>query len=116
MLNSALHTSVQQIRFHHPLITPVKTAALVVVLVAAVALAAALHDLRLELVLLVAAEVRVGHEVERVGVAAGLGRDKVQLELGLLLQREPLDGEQRVGLGLADDDPPPLLALCAEKG
>ena len=87
---------------------------LVVVLVAAVALAAALADLGLELVLLVAAEVRVGHEVEGVGVGAGLGRHKVQLELGLLLQGEALDGEQRVGLGLADDDPPALLALRGE--
>ena len=87
---------------------------LVVVLLAAVALAAALADLGLELVLLVAAEVRVRHEVERVGVAARLGRHEVQLELGLLLQGEPLDGEQRVGLGLADDDPPALLALGGE--
>ena len=44
----------------------------VVVLLAAVALAAALADLRLELVLLVAAQVRVRHVVQRVRVAAGL--------------------------------------------
>ena len=89
---------------------------LVVVLLAAVALAAALADLGLELVLLVAAEVRVRHEVERVGVAAGLGGHKVQLELSLLLEGEPLDGEERVGLGLAYDDPPTLLALRGEIG
>ena len=132
----------------------------VVVLLAAVALAAALADLRLELVLLVAAQVRVRHVVQRVRVAAGLlvmnitlfqgsqikvfrkqtarsgfkstrvpisqkalcqkvshlGGHEVQLELGLLLQGEPLDGEQRVGLGLADDDPPALLALRGEVG
>ena len=49
---------------------------LLVVLLAAVALAAALADLGLELVLLVAAQVRVRHEVQSVGVAAGLLRRK----------------------------------------
>ena len=45
-----------------------------------------------------------------------LGSNKVELELCLLLQSEPLDGEERVGLGLADDDPPALFSLRGEVG
>lgn len=64
-----------------------------------------------ELVLLIATQVRIAHEVQRVVVVARTGRHKVQLELGLLLQGEPLDRQERVGLRVTDHDPPAFLAF-----
>ena len=64
-----------------------------------------------ELVLLVAAQVGVAHVEEGVGMHASRGNDKFQLDLGLLLQGQTLDGQQRVGVVVADYDPPTLLAF-----
>ncbi len=58
---------------------------------------------------LVAAKVRVAHEVERELVHAGCGwRGKVELGTLAALQGHALDGQQRVGLGLAHHQPPVL--------
>ena len=64
-----------------------------------------------ELVLLVAAHVRVAHEEQRVAVFAGRRRDELEPHLGLLLQRQPLDGHKVVHFHVADHDPPTLLAF-----
>lgn len=70
----------------------------------------------MELVLLVAAGVGVRHEIEHVRVGRdGRGRCKVELDLGLLVQGEALDAQQRVGLGVADHAPPVLLSLLREE-
>lgn len=67
-----------------------------------------------ERVLLVAAQIGIAHKVQRVVVMARAGRHKVQLELGLLLQGEPLDRQQRVGCRIPDDDPPAFFAFLLE--
>ena len=67
-----------------------------------------------ERVLLVAAQIGIAHKVQRVVVMARAGRHKVQLELGLLLQGEPLDRQQRVGFRIPDDDPPAFFTFLLE--
>ena len=62
-------------------------------------------------VLLIAAQIRIAHVVERVLVVARTRRDKVQLHLCLLLQREPFDGQERVRFRITDNDPPAFLAF-----
>lgn len=62
-------------------------------------------------VLLIAAQIRIAHVVERVLVVARTRRDKVQLHLCLLLQREPFDGQERVRFWITDNDPPAFLAF-----
>mmetsp|Transcript_57068 Transcript_57068/g.156705 ORF Transcript_57068/g.156705 Transcript_57068/m.156705 type:complete len:302 (+) Transcript_57068:188-1093(+) len=64
-----------------------------------------------QLVLLVASQVRVAHQVECVVVLARLRRHKVELHLGLEHEGDALDAEQRVRLGVSDDEPPALLLV-----
>ena len=73
-------------------------------------------DLQVDLVFLIAAQIRVRHEKQGVGVTARPRGHEVQHELGLLLQGQPLDGQQLVGLGVADNDPPAFFALGGEEG
>ena len=75
-------------------------ASLVTVVTALLASAPGLSDVEADLVLLVATQVRVGHEEQGVVVLARTGRHKVQHELGFLLQRQPLDRQQLVRLGV----------------
>ncbi len=76
---------------------------------------AALRDVKVELVLLVATKVSVGHEVQGVTVSAGPWSDEVQNELGLLLQGQTLNGEKGVGLRITDHDPPAFFAFRGEE-
>ncbi len=64
---------------------------------------------------MIATKVSIRHEVERVTVTPRPGGDEVEDELGLLLQRQPLDGEQGVGLGVADNNPPTFFTFGWEK-
>ena len=82
----------------------------------AVGVALALLDVHRELVLLVASHVGVAHVEDEVVVLARRRGHKVQLDLGLLLQGQALDGQQRVGLGVADHHPPALFAFLWRLG
>ena len=73
-------------------------------------------DLDVELVLLIAARVRVAHEVNRVRVETGCWSDELQLDFGFLLQRNSFDGDERVVVRIADNHPPALLAFLREEG
>ena len=73
-------------------------------------------DVDEELVHLDTAHVGVAHEEQCIVVLARGGRHIVQLHLGLLLQRESLDGQQRVVLGVANHHPPALLSLLLDTG
>ena len=75
---------------------------------------ASLLDVDADLVLLVAAHVGVAHEVHRVAVPTHRGRQEVQLDLGLLLQGQALDGQQGVVLGVADHHPPALFTFLEQ--
>ena len=68
-----------------------------------------LPHLERQLVLLIAAEVGVAHEVERVRVLARVGRRELELDLVLVCERDALDTEQRVRLDVANHQPPALL-------
>mmetsp|Transcript_22170 Transcript_22170/g.66557 ORF Transcript_22170/g.66557 Transcript_22170/m.66557 type:complete len:686 (+) Transcript_22170:35-2092(+) len=72
-------------------------------------------DVEGELVLLVAAQVRVADEVERqLGLAHLRRRHQVQPHRGRRGQRHALDREQRVGRHVRDDEPPALLLGARE--
>eukprot|EP01137_Pigoraptor_chileana_P032321 Opistho-2@21522 len=70
-----------------------------------------LDNLQIGLILLVAPEIRVAHEVQSVLVVAGIGGFKVKLHLGALLERHPLDRHELVGGGITENNPPALSLL-----
>lgn len=79
------------------------------------AAAVSLADVQSELVLLIAAHVRVAHEEERVVVLSGHRGHKVKRDLRLLLKSKSLDRDQRVCFWIADHNPPALLAFLQHR-
>lgn len=66
------------------------------VILVAVTLRLKIVDIDREFVFLIAAQIRVAHEVKCVLVMARAWCDEVQFYFGLLLQRQPFDGQQRI--------------------
>lgn len=68
-----------------------------------------------EFILLVTAHVGVAHEKDGVVVVTRGGGHKVQFDLGLLLQGQSPDGQQRVGLVVPYHHPPAFLSFLVVK-
>ncbi len=64
---------------------------------------------------LIAAHVRVAHEVQHEVVAAHFGGClEGKLDCGVALEGDPLDCQQGIGLGVSHNKPPLLLLLGGE--
>ena len=61
-------------------------------------------------------QICVGHEIKSVAVSSRSRGNKIKFEFGLLLQGQPLDGQQGVGLGVPDYNPPAFFAFGGEEG
>lgn len=81
----------------------------------AFAVTLALLHVDAEFILLVTAHVGVTHEKDGVVVVTGGGGHKVQFNLGLLLQGQSPDGQQRVGLVVSYHHPPAFLSFLGSK-
>ena len=68
-----------------------------------------------ELVLLVASHVRIAHVIQHVAVLSRRRRNKVELDLGFLLQGQALDRDEAVVLWVSNHHPPTLLAFLQRK-
>mmetsp|Transcript_62196 Transcript_62196/g.148189 ORF Transcript_62196/g.148189 Transcript_62196/m.148189 type:complete len:206 (-) Transcript_62196:6034-6651(-) len=76
-----------------------------------------LADGERELVLLVAPSVAVAHEVERqVVLPDSLRCRELELDARLALELHPLDRQQSIVLGVADEEPPALLLVLRVGG
>lgn len=76
-----------------------------------VTVAVALLDIHTKLVLLVTAHVGVTHEEDDIVVVTRGWSHEVQLDLGLLLQCQAFDGQQRVVFGITNHHPPAFLTF-----
>ena len=64
-----------------------------------------------ELVLLIAAHIRIAHKVQQIAVLAGRRGHEVETRFGFGLEGQAFDGDETVSLGVADDEPPGFLAF-----